>query len=111
MSWPYSARTFSWQHNLPQVLTSAQLSGTCLVASSQLCRARSSADAIAAVFPKASRAALEELNEMGYGELEGCKLADVRSTVISVAKRWKAGEVDLRVGRLGGESPADLMSR
>jgi len=90
---------------------SVGLAPLALVGSSPLRRAESSADAIAGRFPAAARQTIDDLREMGYGTLEGCRIADSRGEMAAVAQRWRAGDTAARVGGFSGESPEDLAAR
>ena len=54
----------------------------------------------------AAREAVYNLREMEYGTLEGATIAgEVTAEIRKISKRWRDGEVDLKVGGVGGESP------
>ncbi|CAK9095370.1 Bifunctional riboflavin kinase/FMN phosphatase [Includes: FMN phosphatase (FMN phosphohydrolase) [Durusdinium trenchii] len=83
-----------------------------LVGSSSQLRARQSAQLLSAERNDVSTAeVLENLHEMRYGHLEGARIADVRSEMISIAESWRHGKLQERVGGVEGESPQDLIER
>ena len=50
-----------------------------------------------------------ELDEMGFGELEGCYFNDVKAQIHEVNEKWMNGEVDVQIP--GGESPREVFNR
>lgn len=82
-----------------------------VVASSHMRRAIATADMVAARFPDARRVCMPDLCEMRYGALEGAPMAKVATEIGDIARRWKNGETDLKVGGADGESPEDLLAR
>ena len=81
-----------------------------LVASSNLQRARETADAVAEFHPAATRRADAFFAEMNFGELEGRTLSEIRPTVYNpTIARWADGDVD--AAWPGGESPSAVAER
>lgn len=50
-----------------------------------------------------------ELDEMGFGELEGCYFSDVKTQIHEVNEQWMQGNVDVQIP--GGESPQEVFNR
>jgi len=85
--------------------------GFAVVGSSEQRRAMGSAELVAQRFPAARRVRVKELHEMKYGDLEGARIADVRSDMISLSQSWRQGSLQERVGGERGESPEDVIKR
>ena len=62
-----------------------------LVASSTLQRAAVTADAVAAYHKSAPRVKDERFVEMGFGDLEGLKLPDIKARYKATTEAWAAG--------------------
>ena len=81
-----------------------------LVASSNLQRARETADAVAEFHPAAARRADASFAEMHFGTLEGRVLSEIRPTLYNpTVEKWSAGDVD--VAWPEGESLNDVAAR
>ena len=81
-----------------------------LVASSNLQRARETADAVAEFHPAAARRADASFAEMHFGTLEGRVLSEIRPTLYNpTVEKWSAGDVD--VAWPEGESLKDVAAR
>ena len=76
-----------------------------VVASSNLIRARSTADAVASWHPKARRSQDVRLAEMCFGSFEGRTIEDVKSEYDAFVREWKDGNNDKVLPGPGGESP------
>ncbi|CAE7877394.1 FHY [Symbiodinium necroappetens] len=82
-----------------------------IIGSSSQRRAVRSADLVARCCPKSERLVIDDLREMRYGLLEGALIADVGDEMKSIAKAWRDGNLEERVGGERGESPKDLVVR
>lgn len=83
-----------------------------LVASSTLCRAAATADAVAAAVGVDARRRLAGFDEMCFGDMEGKQLVDdgVGDEYRRIREAWAAGDSTLPSGA-GGECPDDVVLR
>eukprot|EP00429_Kryptoperidinium_foliaceum_P059226 CAMPEP_0176078800 /NCGR_PEP_ID=MMETSP0120_2-20121206/39408_1 /TAXON_ID=160619 /ORGANISM="Kryptoperidinium foliaceum, Strain CCMP 1326" /LENGTH=181 /DNA_ID=CAMNT_0017412549 /DNA_START=82 /DNA_END=623 /DNA_ORIENTATION=+ len=82
------------------------------IVSSDLSRARQTADAIAALCPAVHRREDAGLREIDCGSLQGASLGDAETTAVTstVNKAWHSGDLG-RAFPGGGESVADVIAR
>ena len=85
-----------------------------VIASPDLVRAVETAAAIAAYHPPTYYGAVDpDLREMGFGDLEGQRIAVVKEngTMAATQDQWAAGDFGVRWPGIGGESPEQVATR
>lgn len=81
------------------------------IISSDLQRAKATADAVAALHPRAERLVDARLTEMCFGSFEGKKQTKVKAEYRELLRAWKSGADALPSPGEGGESPKAVAAR